>query len=52
MSLGESLFLLVVTFAWIMGTAVAKGVWLVAGCVFLPPMAWVIFAQWVLERMQ
>jgi len=31
---------------WIFGIAVAKGFWLTLGAVFLPPMAWVLLAQW------
>lgn len=36
---------------WIFGVAVAKGFWLTVGAIFLPPMAWVLFAQWILERL-
>ena len=35
---------------WIFGIAVAKGFWVTLGAIFLPPMAWVLLAQWILER--
>ena len=35
---------------WVFGIAVAKGIWMTVGAIFLPPMAWVLFAQWLLER--
>lgn len=34
--------------AWVLGIAVAKGFWLTLGAVCIPPMAWVLLAQWVL----
>jgi len=34
--------------AWIFGIAVAKGFWMTLGAVCLPPMAWVLLAQWAL----
>ena len=34
--------------AWIFGIAVANGFWLTLGAVCLPPMAWVLLAQWLL----
>lgn len=34
---------------WVAGIAVAKGFWLTLGAVLLPPMAWVLFAQWLLK---
>ena len=39
------LIVLVVIVPWVMGIAVAKGFWIVAGCIFLPPMAWVVLAM-------
>jgi hypothetical protein len=36
---------------WVFGIAVAKGFWMTAGAVCIPPMAWVLVAQWVLERL-
>ena len=35
---------------WVFGIAAAKGFWITLGAVLLPPMAWVIAAQWALER--
>jgi uncharacterized membrane protein len=34
--------------AWILGIAVAEGFWMTLGAVCIPPMAWVLLAQWAL----
>lgn len=36
---------------WVFGIAVAKGFWMTAGAVLLPPMAWVLAAEWLLKRL-
>lgn len=38
----------IVIAGWVVGIAVAKGFWMTLGAVFLPPMAWVLLAQWFL----
>jgi hypothetical protein len=35
---------------WVMGIAIAKGFWAIAGAIFLPPVAWVLVAQWLIGQ--
>lgn len=49
--LAEMAIGVVVVSLWIVGIAIAKGFWMTLGSFFLPPMALVIFAQWLLERL-
>lgn len=51
MSTGGYITYLVMVVFWVLGIAVAKGFWLTAFTVFVPPAAWVLFAQYVLERL-
>ena len=44
---GVFMFLCLVV-PWVLGVAVAKGFWIVVGCILFPPMAWVVFAQYLL----
>lgn len=46
---GLVLYLCIVV-PWVLGIAVAKSFWIVVGCIFIPPMAWVILAQHFLMR--
>lgn len=50
MNFNEMIFSLFIVIAWVFGIALSKGFWMTLGSVFLPPMAWIIFAQWILER--
>jgi len=36
--------------SWVFGIAAAKGFWITLGCVILPPMAWIVLADKVLDR--
>jgi len=35
---------------WVIGIAIAKGFWITLGAVLVPPMAWVLVAQWIIGR--
>ena len=48
MNIGEAIIYGVMVAAWIFGIAVAKGFWMTLGAVLIPPMAWVLLAQWAL----
>ena len=48
MNIGEAILYGVFVAAWIFGIAVAKGFWMTLGAVLIPPMAWVLLAQWAL----
>jgi len=40
---------LIASTGWVAGIAAAKGFWLTALAVLVPPAAWVIAAQWALR---
>ena len=52
MTIGESLLYLVMVAAWVFGIAVAigKGLGWIMFAIFVPPVAWVLLAQWTLGR--
>lgn len=41
----EVFFQLMMITGWVCGVAVAKGFWMMIGCVLFPPMAWVVLAM-------
>ena len=43
-----TLLYLVMIISWVMGIAIAKGFWLTTGAIFIPPLAWVLLAQWII----
>jgi len=47
----ESTLALIAVSAWVFGIAVAKGFWMVACAIFLPPAAWVLAVRYIIERM-
>jgi hypothetical protein len=45
MKTGDLILYLAIVVPWVIGIAIAKGFWMVLGCVVLAPMAWVLTAQ-------
>ena len=43
---------LIIIVWWVHGAAVAQGFWETLGCIFLPPYAWVVSLQWIMEAVQ
>lgn len=50
MNLAEAFTYLWMVVAWVCGIAVAKGFWITLGCVLLPPMAWIVLAERILNN--
>lgn len=35
---------------WVCGIAIAKGFWMTAACILVPPAAWVVVADYFIRR--
>lgn len=42
---------LVLIAAWVFGVAIVKGFWMTLVCFIMPPISWVVLAQFTLERL-